>query len=81
MIFVCSSDENQRLVASLFPFVFDKLSQGPPEVVKSLASFVGLAVANNGEKIGAALRSWDSNTVKIVHEYGIGILYSNSIKS
>lgn len=43
------SDDNQRMVTSLFPLTFHYLQLSiQPGIVKSLASLIGLTVANNG---------------------------------
>jgi hypothetical protein len=45
-------DENQHAVASVFPLAFKYLQKSlPPTVVKSVVSFLGLAVANNGKYV------------------------------
>ena len=51
MIVYCFvQDENQRVVVSLFPLAFQYIQRSiQPALVKSVVSFLGLAVANNGK--------------------------------
>jgi len=49
---VCLTEENQRLCSKVFPHAFQLLQDGTEShVLRPLASFIGLTVANNGKPL------------------------------